>query len=71
MTNQPLKRIRGLTPQEHARLMDQAKTEAHRLRHEAIDAFASDLADAARSAIGALRRAVVARRSAPIRLHKG
>lgn len=68
MTNRPLTNILGLTPQQHARLMDQAKIEAHRLRREAIDAFALALVRAARSAIGALRRAVLARRPASIRL---
>ena len=60
----------GLTPQQYAQRMDWAKEEAARLRSEAIDAFARTLVDAARSAIGALRRragvALAARRlSAP------
>lgn len=46
----------GLTPQQYAQRMDEAKVEAFRLRREAIDAFASALAAAARSAIGAMRR---------------
>jgi hypothetical protein len=71
MTNRPPNRIHGLTPQQHARLMDQAKKEANRLRREAIDAFARDLVDAVHSAIGTLRRAALARRSALTRLHKG
>lgn len=71
MTNRPLTNILGLTPQQHARLMDQAKQEAHRLRREAIDTFAGTLAGAARSALGALRCAVLARRSTSIRLYKG
>jgi hypothetical protein len=71
MTNRPLNPILGLTPRQHARLLEQAKKEAHRLRREAIDAFASALVGAARSALGALRRAVSARRCAPMRWHKG
>ncbi len=62
--SQPL----GLTPQQYARLRDQAKEEAVRLRRAAIDALLVTLVDAARSAFGALHRAVVARRRARARL---
>jgi hypothetical protein len=46
----------GLTPQQYARRMDLAKDEAHRLRREAIDAFAGMLIDCVRSAIDGWRR---------------
>jgi hypothetical protein len=71
MTNRYLISTLGLTPQQHALLMDQAKQEAHRLRREAIDTFVDSLASAARSAIGALRRAVVAHRRTPASMLEG
>jgi hypothetical protein len=71
MTNRPLTSTLGLTPQQHARLTDQAKQEATRLRREAIDAFLGSLAGAARSAISALRRTVSARRRTPVRTVEG
>jgi hypothetical protein len=61
MTNAPLTTKPGLTPQQYARLMDQAKAEARRLRRQAIDSTLDRLIDAARAAIGGHRRAVPAR----------
>jgi hypothetical protein len=60
MTTSPLTHPLGLTPQQYARLREQAKEEAAHLRREAIDALFGSLADAARSAIGALRHALSA-----------
>ena len=58
ITNPHLHQPLGLAPQQYARLKDQAKAEAVRLRREAIDALFVLLADAARSALAAMRRAV-------------
>ena len=71
MTNRNLNPTLDLTPQLHARLMDQAKQEARRLRREAIDTFVHSLASAARSAIGAIRHHVSAHRRTPVRTVKG
>ncbi len=57
MTNPHLHHPLGLAPEQYARLKDQAKAEAVRLRREAIDALFGLLADAARSALAAMRRA--------------
>lgn len=70
MTNRPLTSTLGLTPEQHNRLMDQAKREAVRLRREAIDAVLGSLASVARSAARALRRAVSARQQALVRLRQ-
>ncbi len=61
MTNAPLTSTLGLTAQQYARLLDQAKAEARRLRRQAIDSALDTLIDAARAAIGARRRAIPAR----------
>jgi hypothetical protein len=48
--------IAALTPRQHARLVDQARLDAHRLRDEAIDAAAAALLRQLRRTWAAVRR---------------